>query len=292
MTKSNEQTHVINQSCLYKLKSKKKLAKILHVSLPGLESIANSTDRYSSWQEAKESGGFRSIDAPHERLKSKQKRIANILQKISPPDFLMAPVKGRSYVSNAAVHTGGRAFRLLDIENFFPSCTDKRVYWFFNSVMLCEPDVSAILTKLATHKGCLPQGSPCSPILAFFAYQNMWHEIDRITTEARCTLSVYADDITISGDVIYEKDIWAIKECLHRFGLDICAKKERKTICSPVNVTGVIVRDDKILLPNKQHKKLVETRRAINRSKNSAHRELLSNQLRGRVAQANQISQH
>lgn len=284
--------HELNQSCFFKLRNRKKFAKILFKTERALETLADVGNRYSSWEIEKKTGGTRTIEAPHENLKEVQKRIAQLLQRIAPPAYLMAPVKRRSYVDNAAVHVGARAFRLLDIEDFFPSCTDKKVYWFFNVRMQCSPDVAAILTKLTTFRGHLPQGSPCSPILAYFAYVDMWEEINLTISGSGCRLSVYADDITISGEIIYERDIWAVKRVLLRHGHRYSRRKERRLIHKPADITGVIVSGDNLLLPNRQHKLLVETRRQREAAATNKVREKLDRQLRGRVAQSNQILLH
>ena len=113
---------------------------------------------------------FRPIDIPDHRLKALQARIADLLSRITPPDWLFSPVKGRSYVDNAAYHKGAKAFWLLDIENFFPGCSGNNVANFFASKLECSPDVTAILVHITTNRDMdtnrigLPQGSPCSPI--------------------------------------------------------------------------------------------------------------------------------
>ncbi len=288
----NVSSHPVHQSCLYRLSSRAKLAKLLPASLKELETLADTTGRYACWDEPKKNGGTRRIEAPHDNLKAVQKRIADLLQRIVAPDFLMAPVKGRSYVDNAAAHIGARAFHLLDIEDFFPSCTSKRVYWFFNKRMLCSPDVAALLTKLTTYNDHLPQGSPCSPIMAYFAYEDMWDEINKIVTASDCTLSIYADDITISGRVIYAKDVWTVKSCLYRFGFRHSPHKERALIDKAADVTGVIVKGARLLLPNRQHEKLDRLNRALRKSRSDSERGSLQRQLRGRIAQAGQITEH
>ena len=289
---SKAKLYPLDQSCLYKLNSRKRLAKYLFLSISALEELAKTGDRYRSWDEKKKSGGTRRIEAPHDNLKAVQKRIATLLQSIDPPNYLMAPVGGRSYVDNAAIHVGAKAFRLLDIENFFPSCTDKRVFWFFNKFMKCSPDVSALITKLVTYNGHLPQGSPCSPILAYFSYADMWEEINSIVSNSMCTLSIYADDITISGDVVYEKDVWAVKSCLHRFGHKYHTEKERSLIGRAADITGVIVAYDELRLPNRQHKKINIAQKAYQNAASRPEKESLKRQLLGRYAQANQITKH
>lgn len=284
--------HPLNQSCFFKLKSKKRLASILFSSVQNLERLRNADPLYSSWHERKKSGGLRLIEAPFDQLKEKQKRIAELLQRIEPPDYLMAPVKKRSYVTNAACHIGSRAFCLLDIEDFFPSCTAKRVYWFFHKKMQCAPDVAAILTGIVTKDSRLPQGSPCSPILAYFAYVDMWEEISEIALRSRCRLSIYADDITISGFNVYERDIWEVKKVLRKYGHSFSTKKQRHLIDRPVEITGVIVSKVGLCLPNRQHRKIVETRTLRANARSKPYIEQLDRQLRGRLAQAKQVLNH
>lgn len=292
MELTDKSTYPLEQSPLYLLSSKKRLADLLFVSTAGLKRLTRCNDKYQCWEEPKKSGGTRQIAAPPENLKSAQRRISELLQRIAPPAYLMAPVKRRSYVHNAAMHIGSRAFRLLDIEDFFPSCTDKRVFWFFSKILKCSDDVAATLTKIAVHNGHLPQGSPCSPILAYYAYFDMWNRINEIVSNSGCKISIYADDITISGDVILEKDVWEIKKTLRRAGHRFSQKKERSLFGKPADITGVIVSGDNLLLPNRQHKKLSVIKKQLQKTENSCEKVSFGRKMRGRIAQAGQITNH
>ncbi|MCF6195911.1 MAG: reverse transcriptase family protein [Emcibacter sp.] len=279
-------------TALFRVTSKKRLAELLLTKLETLKKVADSDDQYNCWSEPKKNGGIRNIEAPYPHLKTIQKRIAILLQGIEPPEYLMAPVKSRSYVTNAAKHVGSRAFRLLDIEDFFPSCTAKKVYWFFNSCMECSEDVSGILAAITTRKGKLPQGSPCSPFLAFFAYIDMWQDISNICGTAKNTLTIYADDITVSGEVVLSENIWQIKQTLYRNGHRFNVEKERSTVNKSVEITGVIVSSSLLLLPNRQHKKLREAKTELSRASSRACQLKLGRIVRGRIAQATQILKH
>lgn len=279
-------------TALFKVLTKKRLAELLLTSEGQLKKLVVSDELYCSWTETKKNGGTRDIEAPYPHLKKVQKRVANLLQAIEAPDYLMAPVKNHSYVTNAAHHIGSRSYRLLDIEDFFPSCSEKRVFWFFNTCMQCNEDVSAILAAICTRNGRLPQGSPCSPILAFFSYIDMWEEIAQITKLSNNKLSIYADDITISGDCVLGETVWLVKQALQKCGHTFNIKKERSLVNKPVEITGVIVSTDKLFLPNRQHEKLYKAlieRSVIRSSKAKAK---LDQKIRGRVAQANQILNH
>lgn len=278
----------LKDSPFYRLRSRSKLAEILFISPEKLEKLANDQDRYHDFKKPKKSGGVREISAPHPPLKSAQKRIATLLARIAPPDYLFAPVSGRSYVGNAARHIGAKSVHLLDIDNFFPSCTTAKVAWFFGRKLECSPDVTALLCKLVTHNGCLPQGSPCSPILAYLSYVDMWDEIEGHVSGADCTLSVYADDLTISGDVVRKSTVWDIKKCLVRHGHRHAQDKERSCRGTPAEITGVILHHKGVSAPHRQHQRAHEIRGDIRRASPEALTKL-RRQLSGRMAQMAQI---
>jgi len=160
---------------------------------------------------------------------------------------------------------------------------------FFGQEMMCSPDVVAILVKLTTHKECLPQGSPCSPILAYYANGPMWREIFDLTKKYGCTLSVYADDITISGNTVHKKLIWEIKMCVRKHGHKLKKDKEVSLIHKPADITGVIVRDGRTFLPNRQLKKLAELRAERRNVQSRRKRDKLDIRISGRLAQRKQV---
>ncbi len=281
--------HDERSSPFFRLRSKEKLASLLFISLGRLCSISSERNLYFDFQKRKESGGFRQISAPRSDLKEIQSRIASLLQRITPPDYLFAPVSGRSYVDNAARHIGADSIHLLDIQDFFPSCTANKVVWFFHKRMQCSPDVTAIIRGIVTKDGALPQGSPCSPILAYLCYVEMWNSIADIVKNAGCTLSVYADDLTISGKVVPEEAIWRIKECLFRHGHKYKIEKERSKHKTAAEITGVILLKDALLAPNRQNVALHRIRQTIDKEHRPEFNAKLETQLRGRKAQINQI---
>lgn len=278
----------IRDSPFFRLRSKAKLAKLLFISNEKLEKLANETDRYHKFKKPKKSGGEREICAPNPSLKSVQRRLAKLLSRIAPPDYLFAPVSGRSYVDNAAFHIGSDSVHLLDIDNFFPSCRVEKVAWLFTKQFECSPDVSAILCKIVTHEDCLPQGSPCSPILAYLSYRDMWSEIHAVAQEASTKLSVYADDLTLSGGVVRGETVWRIKQVLVRHGHHHAIDKERSCRNRPAEVTGVIVLRDEVRVPNRQHRRVIEIRDQLRRAVGD-EAIALKRQISGRLSQMKQI---
>ena len=156
--------------------------------------------------------------------------------------------------------------------------------------MNCSSDVAVILKNIVTKDGALPQGSPCSPILAYLCYVDMWEEIEKIVDDEKCRLSVYADDLTISGKVVPEKIIWRIKQTLHRHGHRYNLSKERSRFNQPSEVTGVILTREKLLAPNRQNQKIYNLRRELAATRSQEKRDKLQAQLKGREAQIRQVT--
>ena len=281
--------YTYKDSRFFRLRSKKKLAELLFVTQQKLQNTANMEDRYFEFQKPKKNGEMRNISAPVKPLKEIQSRISDLLKRIAAPEYLFAPVQGRSYADNAVCHLGAKAVHLLDIDDFFPNCTINKAIWFFRTKMECSPDVSAILARIVTNDGSLPQGSPCSPILAYLCYMDMWDEISELVKQYNCKLSVYADDLTISGDKVPGKLAWEIKKLLVKHGHQFAKNKEKAIFNKPVEITGVIIGPKGATVPNRQFKKIVETRYALLRTKHIPTKVALEHQLHGRLAQAKQI---
>lgn len=259
--RGNQRRYDLTQSPFYKLNSRSKLARLLNVTLPELRQLEACEDMYREFDLPKKTGGTRHVENPKPKLKEVQARIATILGRIMPPDFLYCPVKGRCYVSNAAQHVGNRVVRCVDIKKFFPSTPAHRVAWMFKNLFGCPSDIAGLLTKISTYQGHLPTGSPLSPILAYFAFYELWNSISAFCSEKGYMLTIYVDDITISGPRVPLSDMWQIQKMIHRAGLRY--HKEKGYFDTPAEITGVIVRSTGLKAPNRQLKKLHAAKRVL-----------------------------
>lgn len=250
---STKRKIALNQSRLYKVSSPDRLAKVLGTSEGQLRELCALELRYREFDVPKPNGKTRHCEDPVPALKALHSRIAKALSQIEAPDFLFCPVKGRCYVSNAAAHRQSRAVRCLDIKKFFPSTPSRRVNWFFRNVMGFRKDAAGLITDLTTFEGRLPTGSPLSPILAYFAFFDMWAEINVFCASRGYVLTVYIDDVTVSGAQVPLSDFWHIKTIIRRFGLEY--HKEKSFIDRPAEVTGVIVHNGMVSAPHRQHRK-------------------------------------
>ena len=162
-----------------------------------LRALTAGNRLYKEFNVEKKSGGMRGVENPCRPLELAQAKIARLLGRSEPPDFLVCPVKRRCYVSNAGARRHLRIILCLDIKNFFPSVSRRRVFWFFPAVMKCPRDIAGLLAQIASYQGHLPTGSPLSPIMAYFAYYDLWASIDAFCKARDYIFTVYIDDVTI-----------------------------------------------------------------------------------------------
>ena len=267
----------------------RKLQRLLRISNDASAAILARPDLYRDKQVRKKDGSPRDVVAPHYKLKAIQARIRELLSRIEVPDYLHCPVKGRSYITAARPHVGAAEIYLCDIADFFPSCTEAKVAWFFRTVLRNHPDIAGRLTSLTTMGGALPQGSPASPHLAFFAYQDMWDELHAAVFEAGCTVTVYADDITISGDRVPGALRHRVRQIVGRHGHALKVEKEGSVLRRPTPVLGTVITTAGLRLPNRQHHAAHDLAVQIAETKDGPKREKLLRSLQGRRTQAMQV---
>jgi hypothetical protein len=197
---------------------------------------------------------IRTLQEPRGDLRPIHSYVSRALSRIEPPDFLYCPVKLRSYVSNAKQHANSKEVRKLDVEKYFPSTPSHRVYWFFHTVMRCSEDVAAVLAKLLTVDGHLATGRTVSPILSFYAFNDMWHAINKLAVDGGCILTVYMDDAALSGDTVPDGLVWNVRKAIYSRGLRY--HKECRYSSGIAEVTGTILQGGKTKVPNRQLKGL------------------------------------
>lgn len=164
--------------------------------------------KYITFDIAKKSGGTRTIHAPVGKLKFYQRALVDILydcvaelesaNRRKPLSHGFR--KERSIFSNASQHKRRRFVFNLDLEDFFPTFHFGRVRGFFikDRDFALKPECATILAQIACFQGSLPQGSPCSPIIADLITHILDVRLVRFAKQHRVTYSRYADDLTFS----------------------------------------------------------------------------------------------
>lgn len=154
---------------------------------------------YCRFEIAKGNGHSRVIDAPDKRLKYLQRQIATLLNKIYR---VRNPVHGfvvdKSVKTNAFAHLRKKFILNIDIKEFFPSITEKRVCGLLQALGI-DGSVARILARVCCNDGHLPQGAPTSPVLSNMICFRLDRELLTLAKNARCIYTRYADDITFSS---------------------------------------------------------------------------------------------
>ena len=192
---------------------------------------------------AKRFGRVRLIEAPKPRLKQLQQRIlGGLLQQVPPHDAAHGFRRGRSIITFATPHVGQRTVLKIDLEDFFPSISSKRVVAVFRTLGYPD-DVASLLAGLSTNAApeCvwqelqaesgswqtrdvrtrysnvhLPQGAPTSPTLANLCAYRMDCRLSGLAASVGAAYTRYADDLVFSGDGQFER-------CVQRFRHHVCA---------------------------------------------------------------------
>jgi len=156
---------------------------------------------YEEFTIAKRSGGRREIAAPAAPLKALQRTILHrLLARLKSHPTATGFERRHSIVTNAAAHTGADVVVRMDLRDFFPGTSARRVENYYRRIGW-DARAAALLTKLCTHNGALPQGAPTSPRLSNLVNVPM---DARLAALAKCVGAIYtryADDMTFSLDV-------------------------------------------------------------------------------------------
>ncbi len=194
----------INQCALYKCKSLNRLKNILLLNSEQLEGIEADISYKQFHIAKKDSGEKRQITAPNPRIKKIQSRILYLLQKVERPFWLISGEKGKCYIDNGKVHLSSNYFLTIDIKKFYDNCKREYVYSFFKNHLLMAGDIAKICTDIVTYNKGIPTGCPTSQIIAYYAYQDMFNEINDSAIKRGCIFTLYVDDMTFSSETSFE----------------------------------------------------------------------------------------
>ncbi|MFD1602491.1 reverse transcriptase family protein [Flavobacterium artemisiae] len=197
------------------------LAKSMNIDLKALQYLAynrkvSKINHYHTFELEKKSGGKRKISAPKPKLKEIQTWILeNILHKIPYTIEAHGFVKERSIVTNAQPHVNKDIVVNIDLKDFFPTVTYKRVKGLFCKIGYSE-EVATILGLVCTYSEInettldgvtyyvqagerkLPQGSPASPAISNLIVYKLDKKINGLAKKLNFSYTRYADDMSFS----------------------------------------------------------------------------------------------
>lgn len=221
---------------------------------------------YHVFEIPKKSGGKRKISAPKPQLRHFQHWILeNILNKIPVGEVVHGFTIKKSIVTNAESHLKKDIIINIDLQDFFPSISYKRVKGLFSKLGYSE-QLSTIFALVCTqahteevllddvkyfvHKGerFLPQGSPASPAISNIIAYKLDKRLQGLAAKYGFTYTRYADDLTFSAGQDNEQNInkllYFVKQVIsaedftiHPDKLHIMRRKHQQ------KVTGIVVNE-------------------------------------------------
>ncbi|WP_201511674.1 reverse transcriptase family protein [Psychrobacter alimentarius] len=197
------------------------LADAVNLSVPQLKGLCYQREvatniPYTYFTINKRNGTPRQIWSPIPRLKFVQRWILeNILNNLTTHGAAHGFVRGKSIVTNAAVHSNSALLIKLDVKDFFPSVHWRRVKGVFRHAGYPE-QIATLLALLCTESPrqmvqqngktyyvalsdrALPQGAPTSPALTNIVCLNLDRRLTGLADKVGLRYSRYADDLTFS----------------------------------------------------------------------------------------------
>jgi len=199
---------------------------------------------YRKFKIPKKSGGFRTIHEPLPSLKEIQRWILdNILYNINISKHAKGFIHDLSIKDNAKYHRNQPCVLSLDIKDFFPSIMRHRVYGIYRSIGYTQL-ISNILSRICTLNESLPQGAPTSPALSNIICFNLDRRLAGFSKKYDYRYTRYADDITISGNIVAGRVIRFVKKILGDYDLFLNDNKTRlMQRHQRQEVTGIVVNE-------------------------------------------------
>jgi RNA-directed DNA polymerase len=287
----------VDQSPLYGLHSKRKLAELLRLRQRELLRLVKTADArlYTEVPIFKrglpvltKDGRHRLAEVPIPTLRRVHQRLLNLLSRIRVPGYLHCSVKKRSYITNARAHIDARDLIVLDLKRFYPSVKLRHVYAGLVCTFQCSADIAYVIAKLCTYKGHIPTGSCVSGRLAYYAHKRLFDMLHREALSRGLTLTLYGDDLVTSGPNGVTSFVQVTKTRLRQSELDY-RERARFTGTQCKEVTGVLVTAKGISLPNRRMKAILDCIELMRQATDDQSRERLEAELLGRLGEAHQI---
>lgn len=227
--------------------------------------------------------------------------LTRILNFLNIPSYIHAFEKKKSIPSMAAQHVNKHVVLSIDIKDFFHSIKQSMLQQTFLSLGMGEKAARTV-SEICTFKAFVPQGALTSPKIAnLITALTFGPRIKEYCDENNLTLSVYADDITISSNnpnLNVSEVLTFVSSCVTNAGFRVNREKtkvmwktHRQYVC------GVVV-NSKTNMIKKERYKLRAIVHNITRNgleaeatKNNLTANQFANHVRGRLNWLKQLNQ-
>ena len=244
----------------------KEICELIGCDLSLIDAAKMYAQRYGQLDIKKRSGGLRTLRIPTKPLATFQRFVHRALM---PRYEIFLHYKGlrgtvhgfrhkHSPRTNAKQHRHNRNFFICDLADAFGHVTEKMVVQIFVEHFGCTKVAAALLAKLTTFKGSIPQGAPSSPMLLNWALANADVAIRRLAdphtrgATRHFVYTRYADDLVIGTNSLSENELEEVGEkvfaIFKKHGFKENGEKTRftSTRFGSVRITGYTVNDPRV----------------------------------------------
>lgn len=233
-------------------------------------------ERYDAIPEGMDKNSYRKISVINTPwLKKSQKKFNKYLMNILLTDkvrgkkqesiipYLHSSVKQRSYVTNANTHIGNKYVLALDLKDFYPSVTKKKICNFFVNEFNLPYDIAMFYAVISTCKTednsyKLGQGLSQSATLAYLVNYRLFNYIYEISLNKGIEMSIYVDDIIFSSSNPIPQDfIDRLFGLIKENGMEIKKRKVHNYKQeSTKKITGIYINGNKTRVAAKKHEEI------------------------------------
>lgn len=226
--------------------------------------------------------------------------LTKLLNYLNIPDYIYAFEKKKSIPVMAALHTNKKVVLSVDIKDFFHSIKQNLLQSTFESLGIGDKPART-LSEICTYKAFVPQGALTSPKVAnLVTALTFGPRIKEYCDQHNLTLSIYADDITISSDnptLNVSEVLTFVTTCITDAGFRVNREKtkvmwktHRQYVC------GVVVNAKTNMLKKERYKlraivhNITRNGLEAEAQKNGATTDQFANHIRGRLNWLKQLN--
>ncbi|WP_156362201.1 reverse transcriptase domain-containing protein [Sphingomonas sp. Leaf208] len=238
------------------------IASLIGMTKGQLGAIVRDKERYIRRDTIDINGKLRNLTVPTGKLRMVHERLKFQLNKIKQPPYLCSPRKGVGQRDNAEMHVAGHQLLKLDIRQFYPKTMQEDIWrWAHYSLGIMD-DVAGLFAKLAAIDGRMPFGSPISPVLTSLVHRGMFDKVYAICGSHGLKMSLWVDDLTISGAEVPGGAVTDIRQAIRAGGFQT-HKIEYLMTARPTEITGVPIAKGRVLAPHAIHRRIKEGYEAL-----------------------------
>lgn len=254
---TSSKVYPLTASPFFRLERRRDLASLLNLSATKINRLLEQRDNLYAVRDELIGGKARRLTVPLKGMRRLHERLLHLLRRIELPDFIRCPRKKSTAWGNAAAHLESASVTSFDIKAFYPSTTEEHIFRFFRYRLEMSEDCARQLALLCSHRGYLPLGSPMSPHLASLVHLDLFEDAGARAVDCNNKLTVWVDDITVSGPTPRRDILNSIRRKAAAKGLSI-HKLQRGGGRRGVELTGTYMRKGRLAPANSSHLRMKE----------------------------------